>query len=227
MDTVGLTDVCALVTATLSDYLLEKSRVAVQNGDERNYHIFYWMWSGLGADGVKPLGLGKPKDHHYLNGEGCPSDKLLFSDKWKKEYEEVVGTFRVLGVEQDTIDEMFKVLAAILLLGDSTYKVGRNDEAVLTSDEKKLDTVAQHLGCEEAKLKKALISTSTETRGEVSNPGCGCGAARCGRSPVLVCRSVTTLDYREKPQPGSRQREPGCREQGHLPASVWLDHWTL
>ena len=125
------------------------------------------MWSGLGLEGTKVLGLSRPQDHAYLRGEGCPADSLLFSGEWKAEYEEVVKTFRVLEVEQETIDAMFRVLAAIILLGDTTFEDGGDDNSVITSDMGKLVTAARHLGCASDQLQKGLITVSSEMRGEV------------------------------------------------------------
>ena len=192
------------------------------------------MWSGLGLDGVKKLGLSKPKDHHYLNGEGCPSEKVLFTEKWKKEYQEVIETFRVLGVEETTIDEMLTTLAAILLLGDTTYKLGANDASEITSDPAKIETAAKHLGCDGVALRKALTTTSTETRGEV----CMLRESIAMDSPSsvrLLTRKGTSLDalrrysldYCEKPKSRGCCCQSRCGGQGYLPASLWMDYWNL
>lgn len=53
--------------AKLDNYLLEKSRVAVRNEAEQNYHIFYQMFAGLSSDGrLGQMDLNNPSDHHYL-----------------------------------------------------------------------------------------------------------------------------------------------------------------
>ena len=52
--------------AKIEQYLLEKSRIVNQMQDERNYHIFYCMLSGLNAEEKKSLELKKAEDYFYL-----------------------------------------------------------------------------------------------------------------------------------------------------------------
>jgi myosin-5 len=54
-----------IVSAKISEYLLEKSRVTFQLSDERNYHIFYQLCSD------PSLGLEKAETYRYLNQSGC------------------------------------------------------------------------------------------------------------------------------------------------------------
>lgn len=53
--------------AKISEYLLEKSRIVSQAGDERNYHIFYEMLCGLADDQKQKYGLLESNKYFYLN----------------------------------------------------------------------------------------------------------------------------------------------------------------
>jgi len=46
--------------AKINEYLLEKSRVVFQNPGEQNFHIFYCMFAGLGAEMKAQLKLTDP-----------------------------------------------------------------------------------------------------------------------------------------------------------------------
>ena len=50
-------------SAKISEYLLEKSRVTSQAEDERNFHVFYLMFSALSPDQKRKYGLGNAE--HY------------------------------------------------------------------------------------------------------------------------------------------------------------------
>ena len=54
----------------ISHYLLEKSRICGQNGQERNYHIFYQLCAGLPEAQWSKLKLGAPDKFYYLR-KGC------------------------------------------------------------------------------------------------------------------------------------------------------------
>ena len=51
------------VSATITEYLLEKSRVVQQNAGERNFHIFYYLFAGLEPDKREVNMLREPAEH--------------------------------------------------------------------------------------------------------------------------------------------------------------------
>jgi len=62
-----LHDSGVIVGAKVSQYLLERSRIVSQAPDERNYHVFYEMLSGLPEAELANYGLGDVEDYFYLN----------------------------------------------------------------------------------------------------------------------------------------------------------------
>lgn len=100
--------------AKIEQYLLEKSRVAVQSSGERNFHIFYSMLAGLSVEERKRMGLGNVGDYNYLN-----QGKMLACDgrNESSEFASIRGAMRVLNFTEDECWNVFQFLAAILHLG--------------------------------------------------------------------------------------------------------------
>lgn len=158
--------------ATLSQYLLEKSRVIQRELNERNYHIFYWLFSGLGNK-LKDLGLNrKPAlEYQYLKSKDPANDETkpewIMHEDNVSEYKEVVSTFELLGFDSQDVAGMYNILASCLHMGDVTFEDGGNDDSKITSDGAITAKIASLLSQDDAKLIECLTTSSTETRGEV------------------------------------------------------------
>lgn len=51
----------------IKDFLLEKSRVIMQNAGERNFHIFYELCAGLPSATKTKFGIKTAQNYFYLN----------------------------------------------------------------------------------------------------------------------------------------------------------------
>ena len=56
-----------IIGAKISEYLLEKSRIVSQASDERNYHVFYELLTGLTEEQKQKYGLIEANKYFYLN----------------------------------------------------------------------------------------------------------------------------------------------------------------
>nr|CAI5827731.1 unnamed protein product [Callosobruchus analis] len=102
--------------ASMRTYLLEKSRVVFQAPDERNYHIFYQLCAA--RDRLKHLCLEHQDNFFYLN-QGESPDVTGVDDI--KAFEETVNALNMLCFTETEQDDMFKILAAILHLGNIRF----------------------------------------------------------------------------------------------------------
>ncbi|XP_058794767.1 unconventional myosin-Va [Phymastichus coffea] len=99
--------------ASMRTYLLEKSRVVFQASDERNYHIFYQMCSA--RERFPHLGLSEARDFHYLNqGEDTAIDGVDDLEC----FDETIGALAILGFGPREQDDLLRVLASLLHLGN-------------------------------------------------------------------------------------------------------------
>lgn len=57
----------ALSGFQIKDFLLEKSRVIMQNAGERNFHIFYELCAGLPSATKTKFGIKAAQNYFYLN----------------------------------------------------------------------------------------------------------------------------------------------------------------
>ena len=62
----------------ISNFLLEKSRVATQNPNERNFHIFYQLCCGMDDESKKNFGITEPSYYNYLNMHDCYKESVYF-----------------------------------------------------------------------------------------------------------------------------------------------------
>lgn len=114
--------------AFIKTYLLEKSRSVAITDPERNYHIFYQLCAGA-PDELKGAALSKlaPAQLRMLSQSKC----ITLSGKDDREdYEVTVGAMQVLGIPRAEQAELFRVLSALLLLGNVQYTQDDHDHAV-------------------------------------------------------------------------------------------------
>ncbi|XP_038051268.1 unconventional myosin-XVI-like [Patiria miniata] len=149
--------------ATLSEYLLEKSRVVYQGQRERNFHIFYLMYAGLSEEEKIEFGLSSAENHRYLN-KGHDVRKAV-NTACKLKFQSVRDCLHLIGFSKDDEDSLFRTLAAVLHLGDLDFAQSDKDMARLVNQEV-LDKVSLLLQVSADELGSAIMSETTYTRGE-------------------------------------------------------------
>eukprot|EP00052_Salpingoeca_macrocollata_P017135 m.138842 g.138842 ORF g.138842 m.138842 type:complete len:1065 (-) comp20285_c0_seq3:49-3243(-) len=156
----------AVTGAVLSEYLLEKSRVCSQAAVERNYHVFYYVFAGLGPIKLQRYGLTKAGDYKYLNGPGAPDHDWVMSADNLTRFNEMINTLESMKFEESDVESIFKIVAAILHLGNTAFEESDNDAARLTSDASVLKYVTDLLEVNADQLRNCLLTSSSEAAGE-------------------------------------------------------------
>lgn len=102
-----------IVGASMRTYLLEKSRVVFQAPEERNYHVFYQLCAS--RDQHPDLKLAHPDEFVYLNQGGAATIDGVDDSKT---FQDMVGALTLLGFGPKEQNDMWRVLAAVLHLGN-------------------------------------------------------------------------------------------------------------
>ncbi|CAJ0929704.1 unnamed protein product, partial [Mesorhabditis belari] len=130
-----------IVGAEMKTYLLEKSRLVFQAQNERNYHIFYQMCASFDHALLRPWNLKSADDYFYANqGRNIYVDEV--DDR--AEFEETVQALDLLGFTVVEQSELFRVLAAVLTLGNVDFE-GDEGSTILTKCGSDLKHLCQEL----------------------------------------------------------------------------------
>ncbi|PPR99671.1 hypothetical protein GOBAR_AA21005 [Gossypium barbadense] len=152
--------------AAIRTYLLERSRVCQVSDPERNYHCFYLLCAAP-AEEVEKYKLGKPQSYHYLNQSRC-YELVGVSDA--HDYLATRRAMDIVGISEKEQEAIFRVVAAILHLGNIVFAKGKEvDSSVPKDDQAKfhLNTTAELLMCDVKALEDALCKRVMVTPEEV------------------------------------------------------------
>ncbi|MCJ1387433.1 class II myosin [Xylographa bjoerkii] len=147
------------VGANITNYLLEKSRVVGQITNERNFHIFYQFSKAASQSHRELFGIQQPQSYHYLSQSKC-FDVPGIDDA--SDFNDTLNAMKVIGLAQSEQDNIFRMLAAILWLGNVSF-TKNDDENAAISDQSVVDFVAYLLEVDSAHVNKALTIRVVET----------------------------------------------------------------
>lgn len=152
----------------IQDYLLEQSRITFQSVGERNYHVLYQ----LVAQGVRSpetmqaFHLKPPSFYRYLNASG--NNKVDIENESKK-FEALTMAFTVLQISQQSIDGVFKVLSAILWLGNLEFCDVDGERCDIESKDKEIcEIISNLLGLNYSDILQVLLHRQINVRGNIT-----------------------------------------------------------
>ncbi|XP_029431771.1 unconventional myosin-Vc isoform X3 [Rhinatrema bivittatum] len=149
-----------IIGANMRTYLLEKSRVVFQSENERNYHIFYQLCASAKQPEFKHLHLASADKFIYTAMGGSTviegvDDRADMIDTQK--------TFMLLGLKKDFQMDVFKVLAAILHLGNVHIKSVSDEKSSVSGSDKHLKMFCELLDLDAGKVAKWLCNRKIVT----------------------------------------------------------------
>ncbi|KAI3676860.1 hypothetical protein L1987_86474 [Smallanthus sonchifolius] len=151
--------------AAIRTYLLERSRVCQVSDPERSYHCFY-MLCAAPPEVSEKYKLGDPRTFRYLNQSNCY--QLTGVDE-SKEYLATKQAMGVVGISSDEQEAIFRVVAAVLHLGNIEFNRGSEPDSSQPKDDKSrfhLKTAAELFMCDETALQESFCQRVMVTRGE-------------------------------------------------------------
>ncbi|XP_072258475.1 unconventional myosin-Vc isoform X2 [Pyxicephalus adspersus] len=151
-----------IIGANLRTYLLEKSRVVFQSENERNYHIFYQLCASASQPEFKHLHLMSAENFNYTSMGGCIE---IDGVNDRKDMIDTQKTFHLLGFNVDFQMDVFKVLAAILHLGNIQIKRVSDDKSSVSKNDQHLQIFCELLDLDPEKValwlcNRKIVTTS-------------------------------------------------------------------
>ncbi|CAI4231828.1 unnamed protein product [Auanema sp. JU1783] len=146
-----------LSSAQIECYLLEKSRVVSQNEGERNFHIFYQLFSDkLPAKIRRSLLLNmKPSQYKFLNQGGVATSDEIDDCNGALETENAMTK---LGINEEDQMQIYQLCAACVLIGEIRFGERSGMDLSFVESNTEVEQVASLLGLRGGRIVDALTS---------------------------------------------------------------------
>ena len=149
----------SIVGATISNYLLEKTRITTQVEGERNYHIFYQIFSGADEATLAKLKLEKGIESFRYLGKRAQ----LKSRRDAAAYVETMACLSQIGLSESEMESVLGILSAVLHCGNIDFEVSKDDNhgekaQITDASSESLKIACSLLGLDEEKVKEAMLT---------------------------------------------------------------------
>jgi hypothetical protein len=150
-----------LHSSNIISYLLEKSRVTQRDLKERNYHIFYQLLRGVEKETLDAWNIVPETRHYRFLATDNDFEAIDLQDG--KTFQETYHGFLKVGFTHEETMNYFRIVAAILQLGNIVFTPTRDGEACTIKNPEYVEYVAEKLSVNQQTLAQAMISRSIES----------------------------------------------------------------
>lgn len=171
------------VGAHITNYLLEKNRVVGQVRGERNFHIFYQFTKGAPQNYRDQFGIQAPESYTYTSRSQTSSVAGVDD---VKEFQETLHVMDIIGLSSEEKDNIFRILAAILWIGNVDF-IEDDNSATTVADPSVPAYAAYLLGVQGSDLETALTTKVVESR-------FGSGGGESFESPLNRVQALAARD---------------------------------
>lgn len=147
------------IAAHITNYLLEKQRVVSQITNERNFHIFYQFTKHCPPQYQQMFGIQGPETYVYTSAAKCINVDGVDD---AKDFQDTLNAMKIIGLTQQEQDNIFRMLALILWIGNISFVEDENGNAAIR-DDSVTNFAAYLLDVNPEILKKAIIERTIET----------------------------------------------------------------
>ncbi|XP_052797829.1 unconventional myosin-Id-like [Mya arenaria] len=154
----------------INNYLLEKSRVVHQQHGERNFHAFYQLLSGATDPKLAEMKLARSTDKYHFVCQGGDSKCSTINDQ--SDYRNVMNAMKTMGFAFKHAETLWKVVAAVILLGNIEYEAQDDvHDLAMVKDRKLMSDIAGLIDVTNDDLAKALTHRVIAAGGNVVDKG--------------------------------------------------------
>ncbi|XP_065659055.1 myosin-10 [Hydra vulgaris] len=139
--------------ANIESYLLEKGRLVRQAPEERLFHIFYQLLLGASPEVKKQFLLLDPKSYIFMSNGLVQLPNM--DDR--AEFKLTLEAMRDMGITQEELNPIFKVLSACLLFGNLDFKMERKSDQAALPDNTISQQISHLLGIAVTDFTNALL----------------------------------------------------------------------
>lgn len=147
-----------LIGANIMDYRLERSRITKVPTAERNFHVFYYLITGVADSEREHLALDELSSARYKYLGHHAQLRVGIDDKYR--FSQLKASLKALEFSRADIANICQVLAAIIHIGQLTFRStgsdGTSGPSTLVSNVETLEYIASFLGVRSNLLENAL-----------------------------------------------------------------------